>query len=383
MSNNIIASDLQTLSIDNAIVELFELKLDSTTTLFFHPGKDDQIADVQFHPEGVPADNTPSAANTYTALPLLMDGISHKSEGSAARPTLTIANVLPLFRTSVQNAGFNFETLIGKSITLRTTFARYLVGGEDAASPLEFPVKRYIIDRISEEDNTLVSFELSSPFDLEGILLPGRSVVGKYCSWEYQGVSRSRGACNWSAESNHTVALSANTSDPVIEYQAFFDAQNRPLVEQSVFNSNSSAYSAGTYTRDDLVTHNSKNWRSDDFSNTTTPSSSATSFWTEIRLWTTYSASATYSENDLVKYDNKIWQANNDLSAGNTPDSSLSAWTRIDLCGKTLASCKCRFQGTRIGYTSSSTGIAVPSAAKSLTRGTLPFGGFPASVKFK
>lgn len=381
-TNNIISSDLQTLAIDNAIVELFELKLSDTSTLFFHPGKNELIADLQFHPEGNPTNNTSSAANTYVALPMLLEGVSHKSEGSATRPTLTMANVLPLLRTTLQSAGFNFQALIGKTITLRTTFAKYLVGGVDASAPIEFPVKRYIIDRVAEEDSSLVSFELSSPFDLEGVTIPSRSIIGKYCSWEYQGVSRSRGACNWAADSSHSVTVLGNTSNPVVEYNAFFDTQNRPLVSATVLNANSSAYSSGTYARDVLVSHISKFWRSETDSNQTTPSTTQ-AFWQEVRGWSDYSASATYSANALVRYDNKIWQANVSLSAGNTPDPSLTLWSRIDLCSKTLAGCRCRFQGTRIGLSSSSTGIDVPGSRKSTTQGSIPFGGFPASVKFK
>lgn len=381
-TNNIISSDLQTLSLDNAIVELFELKLSDSYTLFFHPGKNELVADLQFHPEDTPESNTPSAANTYVALPMLLEGVSHKSEGAASRPTLTIANVLPLLRTTLQSSGFNFKALIGKTITVRTTFAKYLVGGVDAAAPIEFPVKRYIIDRVAEEDSTAVSFELSSPFDLEGITVPSRSIVGKYCSWEYQGVSRSRGACNWAADSNHTVTVLGNTSNPVVEYSAFFDTQNRPLASTTVLNANSSVYSAGTYAQDALVTHSSKFWRSETASNTTTPSSTQP-FWQEIRGWSDYSSSATYSANALVKYDDKIWQAITNLTAGTTPDSSLTLWSRIDLCSKTITGCKCRFQGTRIGLSSLSTGIDVPSSRKSTTQGSIPFGGFPASVKFK
>lgn len=381
-TNNIISSDLQTLAIDNAIVELFELKLTDTSTLFFHPGKNELIADLQFHPEDTPASNTPSLANTYVALPMVLDGVSHKSEGSASRPTLTVANVLPLLRTTLQSSGFSFQSLIGKTITLRTTFAKYLVGGADASAPIEFPIKRYIIDRIAEEDSTVVSFELSSPFDLEGITVPSRSIIGKYCSWEYQGVSRSRGACNWAADSKHSVTIPGNTSNPVVEYSAFFDRQNRPLVSSTVLNANSSAYSSGTYARDALVTQSSKFWRSETDSNNTAPSATQP-FWQEVRGWSVYSATATYSANALVKHDDKIWQANVALSAGNTPDPSLTLWSRIDLCSKTLTGCKCRFQGTRIGVSASSTGIDIPSSRKSSFQGSIPFGGFPASVKFK
>ena len=46
------------------------------------------------------------------------------------------------------------------------------------------------MDRIATEDRTMVQFELASPFDVDNIKLPNRVVVGKYCSWEYQGLEK-------------------------------------------------------------------------------------------------------------------------------------------------------------------------------------------------
>ena len=47
----------------------------------------------------------------------------------------------------------------------------------------------WFIDRIAEKTPTHITFELASPFDLAGVSVPARAVVGKYCSWEYQGAN--------------------------------------------------------------------------------------------------------------------------------------------------------------------------------------------------
>ena len=53
---------------------------------------------------------------------------------------------------------------------------------------------------------------------------------------------------------------------------------------------------------------------------------------------------------------------------GNTTNSRI--WKRLDVCGKTINSCKVRFQGSRVDSTLDQ---SVP----------LPFGGFPGLLKFK
>ena len=48
-----------------------------------------------------------------------------------------------------------------------------------------------------------VTFELAAPFDLAGIKLPRRVVIGGACPWKYQGASTTlteankEGGCSW------------------------------------------------------------------------------------------------------------------------------------------------------------------------------------------
>ena len=102
MTNEIITTDAQTLAIDSAVVELYELELNDTTTLFFYPGYDEDNSLVKFHPIGEPNKNNTNDANTYQALPMLLEGIESTAQGANNRPTITIANVLSVFRAALQ-----------------------------------------------------------------------------------------------------------------------------------------------------------------------------------------------------------------------------------------------------------------------------------------
>ena len=389
MTNNIITTDAQTSAIDSAIVELFELELNNTTTLYFYPGYDENSTEVKFHPIGEPNKNTNADASTYTVLPMLLEGIESTATGANNRPTISIANVLSVFRAALQAQSFTYNDLIGKKLTRRTTLAKFLVGGSSEDNPEEMPYRRYYVDRISTEDKTMVQFELASPFDVDNIKLPNRIVIGKYCSWEYQGLSKNRGACSWKENSSIDHINAAGNGSVTVE--AFFDINDRPLADSTALNaalvtSNSGAWAAGTYANNKYVTHASKYWRSLVSDNSVEPSSTS-DFWVEVIPFTTWANDGTYALNAVVRHSNKIWRKLVGTTSVNPEPGTDSGvtWKRIDFCGKTLNSCKIRYhaktnpdwEGSAALVETTLTGTIEPSSD------ALPFGGFPGSVKFK
>ena len=194
---------------------------------------------------------------------------------------------------------FPFETndeLIGTRVVYRRTFESHL--GSGSSSNPQFPPQVYYIDRVSSENNILVTFELASPMDVEGAKLPARNVIGQYCVWKYQGRAEGLGGgCMWPKEGSRQ--------------HAFFRTDDTPILGTiNEWDSGNSQHTAG-----DIV-------------KTTTTSG-----------------------------DVEIWEAlfNNN---GKSPLHYRKYWKRIDLCGKTLNSCKVRFQGyvkdiSAISYASS------------------------------
>tara|TARA_B100001250_G_scaffold209047_1_gene179426 strand:- start:9208 stop:11349 length:2142 start_codon:yes stop_codon:yes gene_type:complete len=289
--DNLISTDIQSLEVSEAIVDLFELEYSPTTTLYFHSGvstvprilkvsadyntitlntpqtlSDDSslvltglnkstgvaasinalVNGATVDSQSVTIDNKTGATtavtgwpavpevgmevtgtdirtdaygevvfnkNVYYGFPIGIDGIDISNDGAHSRPTLTIANVESLLRTSstFQNAfdsqraeaagatgsglpDFKLDNLVGKKVTRRRTLEKYLKVSSgratDAASAtdiIELPKSVFIIDRISSKTNIMVTMELASPFDLSGLRVPRREVVGKYCSWIYKG----------------------------------------------------------------------------------------------------------------------------------------------------------------------------------------------------
>ena len=432
--SNVIATDLQTLEIgsqdpgttaaDNALVELFEVTLPGLVsgedTLYFHPGLGSDLTDIQFRKRTAPtnpvsagffivgntytivsgtgftsvgasnnnvgtsfiatgtgsgtgtANQTDNSIKTYTAMPMILDGLNLQADGASNRPALTIANIGSLLQSAMGD--FKFEDLIGQRLVRRQTLKKYLVGeAEDDSPPVEFPTQEYIIDRVGAEDGTSITFELATPFDLENIQIPRRVVVGKYCSWKYQGhASGNGGGCTWNVDG----AVKYNGDGTVRAHKAYFDFDDRPLVASETF----AAYSASTaYTTVSYVTHASKFWVCTIAGTGNIPSISS-SHWKEVRKWTEWVSGLSYTLGSLVRYNGiTIWKATgNPTPAGQIPTDTSSYWVREDVCGKTLQSCKARYGFKPSVLTSAN------QKPEGSTNGAarLPFGSFPGTLKY-
>ena len=96
---------------------------------------------------------------------------------------MTVANVLGTF-TQVIN---ELDDLVGAKVTRRRTLGKYL-DGEPNADPLqEFPIDVFYIERKTQETSMVISWQLASVLDLEGLKLPRRIITQNYCQWRYRG----------------------------------------------------------------------------------------------------------------------------------------------------------------------------------------------------
>ena len=201
MSLDPIISDLQKTN-PSAIIELFELELDSTLhgsqttmTYRFHAGSNlDLNGKVVWQ------------SNEYLRYPVEASGFAFQ-KGQLPRPQITISNALSLIsavmlEVNLITAG---NDLTGAKVTRIRTLAKFLdvtnfasnglfvqenstdyIALEDSdllsqesvspgtAANNEFPREIYYIDRKVAENRNVVTFELASVSDLAGIRLPKR-----------------------------------------------------------------------------------------------------------------------------------------------------------------------------------------------------------------
>lgn len=398
---DLIVKDLQKQDPGSQLIELFELKLDSTT-LYFHSGVQENLTSVQFRDDG-------GTLRTYTAIPLQAKGFKSDPSSTSARPTITFANVSDIFKSSITD----YENLLGATLTRRTTLEKYL----NSNPAVEFPRQVYIFDRISALTKTMVSFECSTPFDLQGITIPKRQVLANGCPWIYQGADHTLneyekvGACTWNRESKYKAAYKSSLNGAT-EYISLVNLDNEYIVPATgesgaiTFSSTVSSITENSYyTTNTTLGGTVRRLKKDGSIDTSADSTTVPNYWQalktsnspgtltdnnvlvkRIRVWDTYSASTTYYAytddryNDYVRYTVggliKLWKAKK-TSIGQTPEFG-DYWEPGDVCSKTMTGCKMRygFDPISIG-TATSTGKATPS-----TEVVLPFGGFPGSQKF-
>jgi len=368
--SNLIATDAQSLEVDSGLIDLFQLTLPDGTTLYLHPGLDSALDEVRFRDK-----KAPYTVREYDALPMIIDGLDVQADGAPSRPTLTVANIGTLFSSSLD--GFKNDDLVGQRIVRRQTLQKYLYPTSNSSPPVEFRTQEYIIDRVASETPISVTFEVAAPFDLEGIKLPRRVVVGKYCSWQYQGHDKGKGGgCTWKQNSTYNYKHIPSTGAPtVFSHTAFFDFDDRPLVAHSTTFSDYSASTA--YTTESYVSDDNKKWLCIIAGTGNTPSVTS-AYWKQVFTWTVYSASYSYSKGALVKHLNTIWKSTHAANQNNTPDFGSGHWVREEVCGKTLQSCKARYGAIPAVQTSANQN---PSGRTNRSA-RLPFGSFPGTTKF-
>ena len=294
-----LAVDIAKQEISSGYLEFFELEVGdgSNNVLFFHDGKNENAEDITYD------------GNTYIALPLLLTGIEITSSGAANRPTITIANVESMLKTGskfktqmedgtwdatvdgepIAAADFKLDDLVGSRLTRRRTLEKYL-----SSSPtVEFPTDVYIIDRIQQKTNLFVTFELAAPFDLAGVRVPARTVVGKYCGWEYQGArseliaSDRRGACIWKRN--------AQIDDGTSTYTLFVNEHDEPILQLSSLGTVNAWSNSTSYALDAFVTKNNIYYQSKAASNQGNDPEAGEVFWRVVRVYTTWSSGQSYT----------------------------------------------------------------------------------------
>ena len=388
-----IVENVQKQGVESSIITLYQLEYAAGTFAYFSSGTEEDLSNIEFRD----ADGT---IRSYTPIPIEIEGFDIQSDGALSRPKMTVANIESTFKSSI--GGLSFEDLVGKRITRRTTQEKYLVGNSgDSTPPVEFPKITYVIDRISSKNVMQVEFELAAPFDLAGIRLPRRVIIGGACPWKYQGASTTlseaniEGGCHWRLDNKLTIdgtdrSIFINVNDEQILPFVAGVTLGTAASGTSNFTKDQYYYTTTTQQRydtagvlssvSDALTY--QYWQC--LSATTSqPSATNASFRKVRRYLTSYSSGFTYhghldkAFNHNVLYNNILWQVKRISVVGVTPQEG-EFWTRADNCGKKLNSCSMRYQA-KLNTVVNSQFTAV-SANRDNTV-SLPFGGFPGVIQ--
>lgn len=126
---------------------------------------------------------TNSANQEYEPIPIVATGFDRTTKGQIPQPELQISNVFGLLSELIES----LDDLIGVKVIRRRTLAKYLGNFATKDYDYYFPSDIYYIERKVSETSMSITFQLASPFDLEGLQLPRRVVTHNHCLWEYRG----------------------------------------------------------------------------------------------------------------------------------------------------------------------------------------------------
>jgi lambda family phage minor tail protein L len=151
----------------------------------------------------------------FKAWPCQIEGIESSTSGSAAQPKLSVANL----DGSITALCLHYDDLLQAKVTIHDTLAQYLDAknfptGNPVADPTQEKLQVYYIDSKSAETNQVIEFTLSSPMDLQGLMIPTRQ-LHSLCSWCIRGKYRTGDGCDYTGTS-------------------YFDDKNNPVGDPSL-----------------------------------------------------------------------------------------------------------------------------------------------------
>lgn len=403
MSEKIAIKEVQGLEQSSSFVVLYEIELTSSSKAFIAPALDTDLAAIQLYDY-----DTHTQLNSYSAIPVESEGFETSSTGTSPRPVITFSNVTVDFENLIGTT--DFQSLVGKKLHRRRTLAKYIKGGSSdtgsGSTPIEFPRQTWVIDRVEQQTAQEISFELASPFAVEGLVLPYRIVGHNACPWAFQGASPTksqsarRGGCTWHEEGKYNIegtvySVYVNEDDEyIVPSSTTFTTYSSGSKAANTYHKNTTTLGAASGVRRYLANGTLDTsadggtvinyWQA--IQTTSSAPSDSSSDWIRVRVFDNYNASTTYYSYTDDRYNNYVkatsgtafvWKVRLTQS-GNTPAHG-KYYRRGDVCGKRLSSCQ-----TRYGFNPISAGTATSTGkAKQDTKHTLFFGGFPGARKFK
>ena len=133
----------------------------------------------------------------YSAWPCQIEGIETSTDGNSAQPKLSVANL----DSSITALCLAYDDLLQAKVTIHDTLAKYLdtqnfPDGNATADPTQEKLKVFYIDSKSSETNEVVEFTLSSPMDLQGLMIPTRQ-LHSLCTWCIRNKYRTGDGCDY------------------------------------------------------------------------------------------------------------------------------------------------------------------------------------------
>jgi lambda family phage minor tail protein L len=118
----------------------------------------------------------------YVPFPIYAEGFEWSSQNSPAQPTVSIANL----NHALTGYVLQFDSLIGAKFSRIRTFEKFLDTGTTPDGQAHQPIDVFRFERKITHNDSLITWELASWIDQQGVMLPRRMVIRDYCDLRYR-----------------------------------------------------------------------------------------------------------------------------------------------------------------------------------------------------
>lgn len=118
----------------------------------------------------------------YFSMPVKIDDIEYKGDGSIAITTLTLSTMNAVTASMI----INNDNLVGCTVTRIKTFEKFLDNGSEPDPASRFQNEIYKINRRKTLNQYTAQFELTNIGDVENKFLPRNQVIKTYCPYIYR-----------------------------------------------------------------------------------------------------------------------------------------------------------------------------------------------------
>lgn len=124
----------------------------------------------------------------YEPFPISGEGFEITPQGAGNRPTLSVSNILGF----VTGAAEQFGQCVGVTVVRRQTYAKFLdavnfADGNPTADGMQEVVSKFVVERMASLSAESAVFELASPSESDGAVIPARIMLANVCCWQYRG----------------------------------------------------------------------------------------------------------------------------------------------------------------------------------------------------
>lgn len=170
MTNEKIKTDIQKLDVGSEEVQLFILDASSLGGTIYY-----------FTPQTESGESVVFNGITYLPLPVEIDNVELRGDGTLPRPKLRVANVSLTFVGLINS----YRDALGAKVTRIRTFRKYLDGQSEADPSAQFPTDVFYIEQKTIQNKHYIEWELVSPLDIGDKMLPKNQVIS-YCQHRYR-----------------------------------------------------------------------------------------------------------------------------------------------------------------------------------------------------